>query len=829
VWRFRYSLQGATVTGPGCPGPSCPTEESAERIAQGYAFTGGVLTATTVTDPRGNPTTTRFGPDRLPRELVDALGQPTQVARDAAGRPLTTTDPLGRVTRFSYDAQGNVTSITDPQGNLRTFTYEPTFHKVTSLTDPLGNVTTFEYDAQGNLVAITDPEQNQNPDPAQRLKTRLTYNSVGQPLTTTDPLGNVTTFTYDAHGNLASITDPLGHTTTRTYDAASRLLTQTDPRGKVTRFGYDALNRLTRLVDPMQGVTLFTYDGNGNLLTVTDARGSVTTHEYDTMDRLATRTDPLNRTETFTYDPVGNLMSTTDRKFQTSTFTYDSLNRRTQATYADGAVATFTYDAAARLTLADDTADPHRPIARTYDALDRLLAETTALGTVTYQYNPLGRRTQMTVAGQAPVAYAYDANSRLTQLVQEPLAPVTLQYDAAGRRTLLTLPNQVSTEYQYDAASRLTALIYSNALGPLGDLTYTYDTAGNRTSVGGTFARTLLPDPVPSATYDAGNQQLQFGSKTMTFDANGNLASLTDPPGPTTFTWDPRNRLSALSGPGLTGSFAYDAQGRRARRDISGELRGYQYDGLDTIREIANGVESGYLRTQNIDEALGRGGAEFYLADMLGSSHSVTDAAGAVATAYSYEPFGHTTLGGVVSSNPFQFTGRENDGTGLYYYRARYYHPGLARFLSPDPLATWDQPNAYSYVKNTPANLVDPLGLLCVCPITASACGAIGIGGCLGGALCRCTDACGRPEWSNVLYACSCLGAGLLATVGPAFGGAPPPPGDAVTEGIIFGIAVPGIPIGIGYSEPTPGLINAGVGPPGFFFGHCTCALRRES
>ncbi|MCI0417646.1 MAG: RHS repeat-associated core domain-containing protein, partial [Acidobacteria bacterium] len=40
------------------------------------------------------------------------------------------------------------------------------------------------------------------------------------------------------------------------------------------------------------------------------------------------------------------------------------------------------------------------------------------------------------------------------------------------------------------------------------------------------------------------------------------------------------------------------------------------------------------------------------------------------------------------SGNSAQFTGRENDGTGLYYYRARYYHPTLQRFISEDPLAS---------------------------------------------------------------------------------------------------------------------------------------------
>ena len=58
-------------------------------------------------------------------------------------------------------------------------------------------------------------------------------------------------------------------------------------------------------------------------------------------------------------------------------------------------------------------ADPHRPITFTYDPLDRLLTETTSLGTVTCTYDTAGRRTAMTVSGQAPVTYAYDANARL--------------------------------------------------------------------------------------------------------------------------------------------------------------------------------------------------------------------------------------------------------------------------------------------------------------------------------------------------------------------------------------------------------------------------------
>jgi len=210
------------------------------------------------------------------------------------------------------------------------------------------------------------------------------------------------------------------------------------------------------------------------------------------------------------------------------------------------------------------------------------------------------------------------------------------------------------------------------------------DANGNRVSVDRIGQLTDLPKEVQAA-YNAANEMTQFNTDTLTYDANGNLMN----DGVTTDSWDARNRLTSISGPSVSAGFVYDALGRRISKTINGTITEYLYDGNDIVAEIQGGVvTTTYLRGLNIDEPFVRTsstGQEFYHTDALGSVLALTDQTGTVQTHYAYDPFGNTTVTGT-STNPFQYTGRENDGTGLYYYRARYYGPGLQRFISNDPL-----------------------------------------------------------------------------------------------------------------------------------------------
>jgi YD repeat-containing protein len=203
----------------------------------------------------------------------------------------------------------------------------------------------------------------------------------------------------------------------------------------------------------------------------------------------------------------------------------------------------------------------------------------------------------------------------------------------------------------------------------LGGLSHEYDLAGRRVKLGGSFARTNLPQSVTSASYNAANHQTAFAAQTLTYDNNGNLVG----DGTNTYTWNSRNQLVSFSNSMISGTFQYDASGRRISRTLNGITTIYQYDGYDVVREITSGAVTNLL-TGALDEVLTRAessGTVTPISDALGNVIGLTDSTGGVQTEYTYAPFGETTTSGQANTNPSQYTRRANDHTGLYYYRAR--------------------------------------------------------------------------------------------------------------------------------------------------------------
>jgi RHS repeat-associated protein len=473
------------------------------------------------------------------------------------------------------------------------------------------------------------------------------------------------------------------------------------------------LSRPASVTDPLGNVTQYTYDANGNLLTVKDAKNHTTSYGYNSTDQVSSFTDALGHTATESYDLAGNLTSYTSRGGQQTTLSYDPLNRLTKVSYgvtSSGSQSTtsYSYDAGNRLTAITDSAAG--PITFGYDGLGSLTGETTPQGSVAYTYDAAGNRSTMTVAGQPQASYSYDSDGRLTTIAQGGTTQVSFGYDGDGRPSSITLPGGVSEAYGYDAASQLTSIGYTASGTTLGNLTYGYDADGRQVATGGSFARVLLPAATTFATYNAMDQLPSLNGTTLSYDANGNLTS----DGTNSYTWNARGQLTGVSGPSQSASFAYNGLGQRTSATVNGSTTGYLYDGANVVQELSGSTPTANLLSGAADQhftATTAGGTSDFLTDRQGSAIALTDSSGNPQTQYTYDPYGNPASSGTASTNAFQFTGQQKDGTGLYYYRSRYYSPALSRFLSEDPAGQSTGPNPYLYANDDPVNLTDPSGM----------------------------------------------------------------------------------------------------------------------
>jgi RHS repeat-associated protein len=257
------------------------------------------------------------------------------------------------------------------------------------------------------------------------------------------------------------------------------------------------------------------------------------------------------------------------------------------------------------------------------------------------------------------------------------------------------------------------------ALSQVGDLEYSYDVDGRVIEKTGSLAATGIPSAVSGNTFNLANEMTAFNGTHLSYDLNGNL--LND--GTNTYTWDARNHLATLTGAGslpTTASFIYDALGRRAEKTINQQTTAFLCDGWNPVQELLPSGLGQFAPTANmltglgIDEFFQRAdanGAQSFISDALGSALVLTNPVGSISTSYTYEPFGTLTNPSATDTNPFQFTGRENDGTGLYFYRARYYSFAYQRFIAQDPRDFLPAgPNLYVYTSNQPTNFLDPSG-----------------------------------------------------------------------------------------------------------------------
>ena len=327
--------------------------------------------------------------------------------------------------------------------------------------------------------------------------------------------------------------------------------------------------------------------------------------------------------------------------------------------------------------------------------------------TLSYIYDAAGNVTQITYPDQSAVVYTYDAANRLLTVTNWLAEQATYTYDQAGRLATFTNFNGIVTTYSYDGASRLTGMGSTVA-------SYQFTLDGNGNRIHSTETEPLSPTLSPGSTvYDYNTQRnrlLSAGAVNYTYDDEGQLATS----GAVSYTFDCDHRLIGI---GTGTQFMYDGLGNRLGVVRGGVTTRYIYDPYGNIlaEADANGITRKYIYGSGLLAVATSDARYCYHFDATGHTIALTDMTGTVVNSYTYEPFGQILGQQETVAQPFKYVGQYGvmaEPDGLYYMRARYYDPGVGRFISEDPLGFGGgDVNLLAYVQNNPIDFVDPYGL----------------------------------------------------------------------------------------------------------------------
>ncbi|GLY86076.1 RHS repeat-associated core domain-containing protein [Actinoallomurus iriomotensis] len=555
----------------------------------GYTMANGVTTATNVSNPLGQATSTTLDPLR--------------------GLPTSATDPNQITAATHYDGLGRLTDVwqagrsTSSPANLH-YAYQvsntgPTVVTTQKLNDASGLITsTALYDA------LLRPRQSQDPTPqGGRLITDTFYDSHGWTWKKNNPtydpdstpnstlasvpdsqVDNQDVTAFDGAGrpvlatsyqrktiksqvasayNLAMAGDG-DATVTVPLDASSRPFTGATAKISVQ----DALGRITEqdeyttapsvAIDNGQGTapittvaisggsttasngnpqaTQYVFDKTGHQ---TDVKSLATSDDwktgYNLLGEATSKTDPDAGTSTIAYDPAGNITQTTDARGKTISFTYDGLNRKT-GQYA----ATVSSQSPANQMASWVYDNSDNAIAGMADPIGHLTSSASYIGgsgtgghAYKHQiggYNALGEPTSETIT--IPADENQLANSYAITHTYEPITGLPRRdiYPANG-----TLPAE-TVSYDYKSALDVPSDLTSNLTTYTDDVTWTALGQVGQTKLGNTINNAQVINTYDPHTGELTDTQLTntavsstpIDKNTYTYDPVGNPTSQTE-------------------------------------------------------------------------------------------------------------------------------------------------------------------------------------------------------------------------------------------------------------------------------------------------------------
>lgn len=575
-----------------------------------YDGRGRVLESRVFGSP-DNVTTVTYGSETQATMVTDTGEQRQYTIQPGMYRRITSKQSAGqsRATDIEYNAAGQMVKLTDKRGIVTEYGYTGA-HR-TSMTEAVGTTEERrqEYDhdpVTGQVSEVRTKDRNGVPV----ARSLLTYNARGQVTSATEfdvktgaTRGVATTYCEPADvtagtcpmtglvtavdGPRAGAVDVMRYTYRMADDAACAA----SPAACAWRKGdlWKTTNALGQVSEILR------HDGMGRVLSVLDANGVQSDVEYDPHGRVLARKvrgandaaeddDQITRIE---YEATGAVRQVKLHDGVLTRYEYDAAQRLTGIVDSEGNRMRFLLNAAGereREEILDASGTLLRKLSRTYDALGRLHQQFDAEGRpATHLYDDEGNLVLATDRRQYKTRNEYDALGRLRNTLQDVdgiAARTQFAYDAQDRITQVLDPNNLPTEYRYNGFGDLERQESPDT----GVTTTTYDEAGNlktRTDardITATYGYDAL-NRLVSVTYPDSSRNVGFGYDTPPSEC----------PAAERFHVGRAARMSDASGTTL---YCYDRFGHQTRKVQSTQGRSYVvvYDRAPPSGSTGNGV-----------------------------------------------------------------------------------------------------------------------------------------------------------------------------------------------------------------------------------------------
>jgi len=651
---------------------------------------------------------------------------------------------------IGYTTNGLVAALTNANGHVTRFTYAD--GRLESVIPAAGPVVSNLY-VRGSTPPYTRKDIVSLPaESGPRRETTFWKNGMEAVYRVDYPDGSQETMGYNALGALTAFTNAAGSVTHYEYLPSRKL-------EKIVHEGWDGLRITNR----------FEYNQQFNTLGIVEPRGRyVETYALDVQDRPVAVTNIEGQTMNVTYG-IGDVVKSVERFDGTVVSnTWDRHGRLEAVHYSDETVAMTYLDNG----LVSSVSNAAGVVSNNYDGANRLVGTVAPGASVEYELDGVGNATNVLVtigALSLNSAATFDAAERLSAETTEEGEFVYTYHAHNGLiATISNVASKVNVRYDYDEMDRITNIVWRNKWGqtrrsfaqtysPDGLITnvtrewsgydgkYTHDSLGRLTSGqgyawSGTYAWDAAGNPANS-TYGQGNRI--YSSRYEHADS-GCITEIDFPScSAIELDWNSQYQLTSIeSGGAVLASYEYDALGRRSRAVTeSGSVTNvFVYDGAQVVADLDG--EGNLLRTYTwapgIDRLLAMTvytcatEVTYYaLTDHLGSVHAWLNDNGLIVERYEYNAWGKVvmaqngqwqTITSSTIGNRYLWHGREYEWAthnilekkGLYYFRARWYspHDSYGRWLSKDPIGIAGGLNQYVAFGNNAVNSRDPHGLM---------------------------------------------------------------------------------------------------------------------